>query len=743
MWQAAGDAARAAGRFARRHRRAIVVGGVVGAAACVYHSMKRALKEAEDEHAAMLVQAGHDARRRQCMSRTRGECVAALTNFLPALRKRLFLAVDVTGPVRELKALRTGMAGATAAAAAAAATKDGGAGGGTGSSSSGSGGGGSAVADGSAAAEAEDLQSREVELWEQVKVTALTRLVVSLYAFNALALMLHMQLHILGRLSLEESQELLLRRTNDDDITPGSSTETAASLPDGNPGMMPSPSPPPTTTTRNGVQIPPPPAAVRQGAGASDWSGGAATAGLALSMEARHSLLSSTYEHVLGDGLRALVRDVERAVSRCTCSWKAHTRQQVEFQDLVAVIRRVRREVEGPIGGSAYYGGGGDFYGGGAAVGEGLGRSSGVRHALLLRYIINPSDGIGGMAAAATTTAPAPTNDTTLEGVIANGTGTGTDTASAGGTAGVRNGGASSLGGGAGVGGAAGGVLLQGAGEVLDETWDTAESPNFAAALQARQPAARKLLYFTICLDATFGMVYEQLRQKAFCRGSTTGGGRRQHRGAAAAAAGSEDAGGGRAAGPPSELTAPPSEPAGATTGPAVGTSGDGGGLPAGAAAAHAAGGGGTVGFVAAAPAVAEREESAQVLATVISQAKLVVSEILEASPGNEYAHAVASLPSVQDLCFSVFSGGAAAAAAGGTQLHINPVAAAGPRGISSPHPNAAARSGGGVGDVGFPPQEPLPVGSAGGFGGGGIGVGGGDSSGPLLGAGAARRPAR
>ncbi|CBJ31463.1 expressed unknown protein [Ectocarpus siliculosus] len=196
MWQAAGDAARAAGRFARRHRRAIVVGGVVGAAACVYHSMKRALKEAEDEHAAMLVQAGHDARRRQCMSRTRGECVAALANFLPALRKRLFLAVDVTGPVRELKALRTGLAGATAAAAAAV-TTDGGAGGGTGSSSSDSGGGGSAVADGSAAAEAEDLQSREVELWEQVKVTALTRLVVSLYAFNALALMLHMQLHIL------------------------------------------------------------------------------------------------------------------------------------------------------------------------------------------------------------------------------------------------------------------------------------------------------------------------------------------------------------------------------------------------------------------------------------------------------------------------------------------------------------------------------------------------------------------
>ncbi|CAM9641917.1 unnamed protein product [Ectocarpus fasciculatus] len=687
----------------------------------------------------MLVQAGHDARRRQCMSRTRGECAAALANFLPALRKRLFLAVDVTGPVRELKALRTGVAGTTAAAAAAAAggaTTDRGAGGGTGSNSSGSGGGGSAVADGSAAAEAEDLQSREVELWEQVKVTALTRLVVSLYAFNALALMLHMQLHILGRLSLEESQELLLRRSNDDDTPPGSSTETAASFPGENPGMIPTP--PPPSTTRNGV--PPLSAAVPQGAGPSDLSGGAATAGLALSMEARHALLSSTYEHVLGDGLRALVRDVERAVSRCTCSWKAHTRQQVEFQDLVAVIRRVRREVEGPIGGSAYYGGGGDFYGGEGAAGEGLGRSSGVGHALLLRYIINPSDGIGGVAAAATATALAPTNDSTLEGVV---NGTGTASAGAGATAaGGRNGGVSSLSGGASVGGTAGGVLLQGVGEVLDETWDTAESPNFAAALQARQTGSlRHAPPHSICLDATFSMVYEQLRQKAFCRGSatTSGGGRRQNRGtagsaAAAAAAGSEDVGGGRAAGAPSEPTGAPSEPAGAATGPAAAatTPGDGGGVPAGVAPAHAAGGGGGVGFVAAAPAVAEREESAQVLATVVSQAKLVVSEILEASPGNEYAHAVAALPSVQDLCFSVFAGGGPAAAAAAAAVSGDPQL-------------AAVRGSGGVGDRGLPPQGPPCSGSAGGFGGGGVGVGGGGGGGdgPLLGAAASRRQAR
>ncbi|CAM9709360.1 unnamed protein product, partial [Scytosiphon promiscuus] len=350
MWQAAGNAARAAGRFARRHRRAIVVGGVVGAAACVYHSMKKALKEAEEEHAAMLVQAGDEVRRRQCLSRTRAESVAALANFLPALKKRLFLAVDVTGPVRELKALRTG-AGSAAAGARRRES--------AGSIANGNVIGTDAVVDARAAAaeeEAEaaaaaDLQSREVELWEQVKVTALTRLVVSLYAFSALALMLHMQLHILGRLSFEESQELL-RRTNP---APGGDSGISNNE-DANNGRDYStdPSVAPNGVPLSGTAAAAAAAATREApteSASSSSSERGGTAGVALSMEARHALLSSTYEHVLGDGLRALVRDVERAVSRCTHSWQAHTRQGVEFQDLVAVIRRVRRDVEGPVGG--------------------------------------------------------------------------------------------------------------------------------------------------------------------------------------------------------------------------------------------------------------------------------------------------------------------------------------------------------------------------------------------------------
>jgi len=102
-----------------------------------------------------------------------------------------------------------------------------------------------------------------------------------------------------GRLSFEESRELLERANPaasgdaDDDDTDATSPTAAAEAP----GQAPSPL-----------------AASEAGSTCPRGGGG----GLALSMEARHALLSATYEHVLGDGLRALVRDVERAVSRCT-----------------------------------------------------------------------------------------------------------------------------------------------------------------------------------------------------------------------------------------------------------------------------------------------------------------------------------------------------------------------------------------------------------------------------------------
>jgi len=98
-----------------------------------------------------------------------------------------------------------------------------------------------------------------------------------------------------------------------------------------------------------------------------------------------------------------------------------------------------------------------------------------------------PGAGIDGGAAPRTTTAQqAPTNDATLEGVGFGGGGSPADgrvsvssrDEGAGSVEAVR--------------------ALPGVGEVLDETWDTAESPNFAAALQV-SPAGVCTVLFLIC----------------------------------------------------------------------------------------------------------------------------------------------------------------------------------------------------------------------------------------------------
>lgn len=106
-----------------------------------------------------------------------------------------------------------------------------------------------------------------------------------------------------GRLSFEESRELLRETTP----VPGEGSSSSSNNNNDNHdqntySFAPTRGSSPTTTAS-------PPGVTAERGG---------TAGVTLSMEARHALLSSTYEHVLGDGLKALVRDVERAVSRCT-----------------------------------------------------------------------------------------------------------------------------------------------------------------------------------------------------------------------------------------------------------------------------------------------------------------------------------------------------------------------------------------------------------------------------------------
>lgn len=105
-----------------------------------------------------------------------------------------------------------------------------------------------------------------------------------------------------GRRSFEESQELLRRSSAEKNASPSTSGT--------------SPFPFPTTVDGGG--------AAHAGNSSSDGTNAIGVgaeggrAGTALSVEVRRALLSSTFEHVLGGGLRELVRDVERAVARCT-----------------------------------------------------------------------------------------------------------------------------------------------------------------------------------------------------------------------------------------------------------------------------------------------------------------------------------------------------------------------------------------------------------------------------------------
>lgn len=103
------------------------------------------------------------------MLRSRGECVPALLNFMQTLRKRVYEIVDVTSPVKALKAGRGGLS-----------------------------------------------KQEEQALWHQVKVSGFSRFFLAYYGFNLLNVMLRVQVHILGRYAFEASRQEMLQAAQRD-----------------------------------------------------------------------------------------------------------------------------------------------------------------------------------------------------------------------------------------------------------------------------------------------------------------------------------------------------------------------------------------------------------------------------------------------------------------------------------------------------------------------------------------------
>ncbi|KAG5184364.1 Peroxin-3 [Tribonema minus] len=396
------DHLRTAVRFAHRHRRAIALSCVAAAAVTCYCKVQAALKEAEAIQAEFAERSAKERRFRLYLGRARAECRTAILNFLPTLRSRLYATADISRPVRALKALRQSRD------AAASAQGEG----------------------GDPAPPPSEEDPAEAELWDEVKVTSFTRLLLSMYAFSALNLMLRLQMHILGRYSYEEASELLKREAGQKQ-QPGT------------------------------------------GAGAGAGGGGERGVGASLPMDARRAFLSSTYEFLLGDGLRALAADVEAAVRTCSADWHCQSKLAVGWEELAGMLRRVRAEVEGGVGGAA------------AAAGDAQAAQD-----PLLRYIINPIDELPAAAAAAAAAESAAAAAAAPPDAAALSSGASPANPLQRPPAQPPSPPLSPR--------AQGQVRM-----MLNETWDVVESPNFSLAMKD-------------CLDCAFDVLYRRMRERVF-----------------------------------------------------------------------------------------------------------------------------------------------------------------------------------------------------------------------------------
>eukprot|EP00953_Heterococcus_sp_UTEX-ZZ885_P035863 18503-Heterococcus_DN1.PRE.1 len=309
--------------FIRRHKRVIALAGVTAAAIAGVCKVRADLHTIAAMQAEQQARAAEERRFRLYIGRARSECRVAVLSFLPTLRRRLYTTVDIATPVRDLKLLRQSQQNADAAADAS---------------------------------EESDLAAAETALWDAVKVTGFTRLVLAMYSFSALNLMLRLQLHILGRHSYEEARQLLQQHA-----------VAAAALASRHP------------TAASSMH-----STDRIDTAAAAVAAAAAGVGTALPMEARHAFLSATYEYLLGEGMVSLSETVTAAVQKYSAGWHCQTKAEVGCDELIAMLKRVRREVEGhqqqqqqqtSLSGSVF-----------------STNNTNSEQAVLLRYIINPND---------------------------------------------------------------------------------------------------------------------------------------------------------------------------------------------------------------------------------------------------------------------------------------------------------------------------------------------------------------
>jgi hypothetical protein len=241
--------------FVNRNRTKLLVATVVavGAAAYIHYTWDQGTnsateltdEEIEIENGRRSVrllssesQLTKSARRTRLLLRVRRQFEVAASQFLPTLRVKIIEVVDINAVVRHIKELRTRAT--------------------------------------------ENKDELEIMLWNEIKNSSFSMLIVSAYMISAVCTLLQIQLHILAR-SLFQSQ-----------IDSDSESNTEAQL--------------------NGAKF--------------------------------RALIEGTYKQLFGPGLTAFAEKVKRSVALHFSDWTVKGKLNVEYDELVLALSSLRVKIE-------------------------------------------------------------------------------------------------------------------------------------------------------------------------------------------------------------------------------------------------------------------------------------------------------------------------------------------------------------------------------------------------------------
>lgn len=160
MWSAVAQTGTSICGFARRHKKLVTVTGV--AALCgagAYYAYRRVQSEAERFTQQLQQQIAEHQRLQLSLASTCDESNATVQRFLPKLKKRLYQLADLEKLVTELKQLE------------------------------------------------KTQRTKRAKLWEEAKITAVTRYFTALIAFGVWHLLVFAQIAIIGKRTFERAQE--------------------------------------------------------------------------------------------------------------------------------------------------------------------------------------------------------------------------------------------------------------------------------------------------------------------------------------------------------------------------------------------------------------------------------------------------------------------------------------------------------------------------------------------------------